>query len=104
MTLTNDGPKCRKCGDWIEIHNGKPVCKSGCPQTTVITITLTEDEADALYDVLNYATLDIEERLPDCKDDPEETNLWSTMYDGAMRTMELIEAETTEQIIEGSAS
>jgi hypothetical protein len=35
MTLTNDGPKCRKCGDWIEIHNGKPVCKSGCAQTLV---------------------------------------------------------------------
>ena len=32
MTLTNDGPKCRKCGDWIEIHDGEPVCKSGCPQ------------------------------------------------------------------------
>ena len=32
MTLTNDGPKCRKCGDWIEIHDKKPVCKSGCPQ------------------------------------------------------------------------
>ncbi len=31
-TLTNDGPKCRKCGDWIEIHDKKPVCKSGCPQ------------------------------------------------------------------------
>ena len=35
MTLTNDGPKCRKCGDWIEVHNGKPVCKSGCAQTTI---------------------------------------------------------------------
>ena len=103
MKLTNDGPKCRKCGDWIEIHNGKPVCKSGCPQTKVITITLTEDEADALYDVLNHASSDIEERLPDCKDDPEEMEIWGPMYDGAVRAMELIEAETTQQIIEGGA-
>ena len=103
MKLTNDGPKCRKCGDWIEIHNGKPVCKSGCPQTKVITITLTEDEADALYDVLNHASRDIEERLPDCKDDPEEMEIWGPMYDGAVRAMELIEAETTQQIIEGGA-
>ena len=25
---------CRKCGDWIEIHDGKPACKSGCSQPT----------------------------------------------------------------------
>jgi len=68
-----------------------------------ITITLTEDEADALYDVLNHASRDIEERLPDCKDDPEEMEIWGPMYDAAMRAMELIEAETTEQIIEGGA-
>ena len=66
-----------------------------------ITITLTEDEATALYDVLNHACSDIEERLPDCKDDPEDMEIWAPMYDGAMRVMELIAAETTEQIIEG---
>jgi len=27
---SSDGPTCRSCGDWIEIHDGKPVCKSGC--------------------------------------------------------------------------
>ena len=25
--------RCRRCGDWIEIHDGKSVCKSGCPMT-----------------------------------------------------------------------
>ena len=30
-----------------------------------ITITLTADEADALYDVLNHTSNDIGERLPD---------------------------------------
>jgi hypothetical protein len=24
---------CNTCGDWIEIHGGLPVCKSGCAQT-----------------------------------------------------------------------
>ena len=66
-----------------------------------ITITLTANEANALYDVLNHASRDIEERLPDCKADPEEMEVWGPMYDGAMRVMELIEAETTQQIIEG---
>ena len=33
---TLNGPTCRKCGDWIEIHDGKPVCKSGCAQPTRI--------------------------------------------------------------------
>ena len=23
---------CDTCGDWIEIHAGLPVCKSGCDQ------------------------------------------------------------------------
>ena len=32
LTKSFDGPTCRKCGDWIEVHDGKPVCKSGCPQ------------------------------------------------------------------------
>ena len=68
-----------------------------------ITITLTEDEADALYNVLNHTSNDIEERLPDCKNDPDEMAFWGPMYDGAVRAMELIEAETTQQIIEGGA-
>lgn len=66
-----------------------------------IKITLTEDEANALYDVLNHASNDIVERLPDCKDDPEEMEIWGPMYNSALRVMELIEAETTQQIIEG---
>lgn len=65
-----------------------------------ITITLNEDEANALYDVLNHTSNDIEDRLPDCKNDPDEMAFWGPMYDAAMRVMELIEAETTEQIIE----
>ena len=68
-----------------------------------ITITLTEDEANALYDVLSHTSNDIEDRLPDCENDPDEKEFWTPMYDAAQRAMELIEAETTEQIIEGGA-
>ena len=25
---------CDICGDWIELHDWKPVCKSGCKQPT----------------------------------------------------------------------
>jgi len=44
MRLINssDGPACKECGDWIEIHDGKRVCKSGCPQI------LNEEEAEKL--------------------------------------------------------
>tara|TARA_R110000737_G_scaffold136057_1_gene167014 strand:+ start:257 stop:472 length:216 start_codon:yes stop_codon:yes gene_type:complete len=69
-----------------------------------ITLTLTEDEANALYDVLDHTSNDIGERLPDCEDNPDDMEFWGPMYDAAQRVMALIEAETTEQIIEGGAS
>ena len=64
-----------------------------------ITITLTEDEASTLYDVLDHTSRDIEDRLPDCENDPDEMELWKPLYDAAQRVMELIEAKTTEKII-----
>jgi hypothetical protein len=49
MRLINssDGPACKECGDWIEIHDGKPVCKSGCPQGEQ---ELTLPQLDSLED------------------------------------------------------
>jgi hypothetical protein len=32
--MISNGPTCRKCGDWLETHDGKPACKSGCAQST----------------------------------------------------------------------
>ena len=69
-----------------------------------IPLTLTETEAFALFDVLDHTSSDIEARLVDCKDDPDATALWARMYDISQRVMALIEAETTEKIIEGGAS
>jgi hypothetical protein len=73
-------------------------------KSAAITITLTEAEAFALFDVLEHSSNDIGDRLPDCEDDPEAAAIWVPMYDAAQRVMALIEAETTEQIIEGGAS
>ena len=73
-------------------------------KSAAITITLTEAEAFALFDVLDHTSNDIGDRLPDCEGDPESTAIWVPMYDAAQRVMALIEAETTEQIIEGGAS
>ena len=69
-----------------------------------ITLTLTTDEAHALFDVLEHTSNDIGERLPDCKDDPDATALWTPMFDISQRVMSLIEAETVEAIIKGGAS
>ena len=52
LTLTNDGPKCRKCEDWIEIHDGKPVCKSGCPQE--LTLPQLDSHDDGPIDGYDY--------------------------------------------------
>jgi len=65
-----------------------------------ITITLTEDEASTLYDVLDHTSRDIEDRLPDCENDPDEMEFWKPLYDAAQRVMELIEAETVQSMID----
>jgi len=69
-----------------------------------ITLTLTEDEASALFDVLEHTSNDIGERLPDCEYDPDAKALWEPMFNISQRVMSLIEAETVEKIIEGGAS
>ena len=66
-----------------------------------ITITLTEDEASALFDVLEHTSNDIGERLPDCEDDPDAKALWEPMFNISQRVMELIEATITENNIMG---
>tara|TARA_R110000796_G_scaffold223443_1_gene339698 strand:+ start:390 stop:605 length:216 start_codon:yes stop_codon:yes gene_type:complete len=69
-----------------------------------IKLKLTADETDALHDVLSNWIDQFEDgRLQDCKTDPEMAEVWMPMYDGALRAVQLIEAETTEQIIEGGA-
>lgn len=72
--------------------------------TMNITLTLTADEANALFDVLDHTSTDIDARLVDCKDDPDATALWTPMFDISQRVMSLIEAETVEAIIKGGAS
>tara|TARA_R110000765_G_scaffold114302_1_gene207054 strand:+ start:225 stop:446 length:222 start_codon:yes stop_codon:yes gene_type:complete len=53
-----------------------------------ITITLTDKEAQALYDVLEHECEQLEElRLPDCEDDPELKAVFQPMYDIATRVM-----------------
>lgn len=53
-----------------------------------ITITLTDEEAQALYDVLEHECEQLEElRLPDCEDDPELKAVFQPMYDIATRIM-----------------
>ena len=32
VAVDHPGDTCDTCGDWIEIHRGLPVCKSGCAQ------------------------------------------------------------------------
>jgi hypothetical protein len=69
-----------------------------------ITLTLTADETNGLHDVLSNWIDQFEDgRLQDCETDPEMAEIWMPMYDGALRAIQLIEAETTEQIIEGGA-
>ena len=73
-----------------------------------ITITLTKDEAEALFDALDHLGLDMECRQRDSisydnEDDQEIAAQCNRTYDICQRVMELIEAETTEQIIEGGA-
>ena len=69
-----------------------------------ITLTLTADETNGLHDVLSNWIDQFEDgRLQDCETDPEMAEIWMPMYDGALRAIQLIEAETTEQSIEGGA-
>ncbi len=69
-----------------------------------ITLTLTADETNGLHDVLSNWIDQFEDgRLQDCETDPEMAEIWMPMYDSALRAIQLIEAETTEQIIEGGA-
>jgi len=51
-TMVEVEDKCRKCGDWIEIHDGKPVCKSGCPQE--ITLPQLDSIEDGPIDGYDY--------------------------------------------------
>ena len=67
-----------------------------------ITLTLTADETNGLHDVLSNWIDQFEDgRLQHCETDPEMAEIWMPMYDGALRAIQLIEAETTEQIIKG---
>jgi len=73
-----------------------------------ITIKLTADEAKALWDALDHLGLDMECRQRDSisydnENDREIAEQCSQTYDICQRVMALIEAETTEQIIEGGA-
>jgi len=53
-----------------------------------ITITLTNEEAQALYDVLEHECEQLEElRLPDCENDPELKAVFQPMHDIATRVM-----------------
>ena len=51
-TMVEVDDKCRKCGDWIEIHDGKPVCKSGCPQE--LTLPQLDSHDDGPIDGYDY--------------------------------------------------
>ncbi len=51
-TMVEVEDKCRKCGDWIEIHDGKPVCKSGCPQE--LTLPQLDSVEDGPIDGYDY--------------------------------------------------
>ncbi len=51
-TMVEVEDKCRKCGDWIEIHDGKPVCKSGCPQE--LTLPQLDSHDDGPIDGYDY--------------------------------------------------
>ena len=69
--------------------------------TLPVTIHLTEEEANALFDLLECASTDIECRLPDCKDDPEMAAIWRPMFDIAQTAIEKIEGTITENHIMG---
>ena len=65
-------------------------------------IELNEDEAGGLIDVLSNWIDQFEDgRLQDCETDDEMCKFWWPMYIAAGRVIDLIEAEGTEQIIEG---
>ena len=51
-TMVEIEDKCRKCGDWIEIHDGKTVCKSGCPQE--LTLPQLDSHDDGPIDGYDY--------------------------------------------------
>ena len=67
--------------------------------TLPVTIHFTEDEAHKLFDLLEWAANDIEERIPDCKDDPEQ--IWPPLFDIAELAMRKIEGTITENNIMG---
>ena len=69
--------------------------------TLPITIHFTEEQANALFDVLEWASNDIECRLPDCEDDPELAAIWRPMFDIAQTAIEKIEGTITENHIMG---
>mgnify|MGYP003115946768 FL=1 len=69
-----------------------------------ITIQLTEQESDHLFWALQHLIQDIDEMLPDIGDDHELREEFAKFYDISQRVSELIQAETTEQIINGEAS
>ena len=73
-----------------------------------ITLTLTADEAHALFDVLEHTSKDMECRVdyPEnlSKHELEMADIWKNMFDISQRVMSLIEAETVEAIITGGAS
>lgn len=66
-----------------------------------ITLKLTADETDALHDVLSNWIDQFEDgRLQDCETDPEMAEVWMPMYDGALRAVQLLEAETVQSMID----
>jgi len=69
--------------------------------TLPVTIHFTEEQANALFDLLDWASTDIECRLPDCEDDPELAAIWRPMFDIAQTAIEKIEATITENHIMG---
>lgn len=93
---------CDTCGDWIEIHAGEPVCKSGCKQPTTTedtmstTITLTDEETTNLIGMLGHISDDLHDRFYAYSDDPEFVETYQPMIDIIARIQALIANTTTE--------